>query len=90
MSPVVSIKFNIPKNKMLSLFLPKLHVSINILMKSHQVLSSNEIPAIFSEDMGQMPKVLSKKNTIVKQCFWIQIKFITEDSNAIHTIIKTR
>ncbi len=24
---------------------------------------------------------------IVKRCFWIQIKFITEDSNAIHTII---
>jgi hypothetical protein len=26
---------------------------------------------------------------IVKQCFWIQIKFITADSNAIHTIITT-
>ncbi len=26
---------------------------------------------------------------IVVQCFWIQIKFITEDSNAIRTIITT-
>ncbi len=26
---------------------------------------------------------------IVKQCFWIELKFITEDSNAIHTIITT-
>jgi hypothetical protein len=25
--------------------------------------------------------------SILKQCFWIRIKFITEDSNAIHTII---
>ncbi len=27
------------------------------------------------------------QNCIVKQCFWIQIKFITKDSNALHTII---
>jgi hypothetical protein len=26
---------------------------------------------------------------IVVRCFWIQIKFITEDTNAIHTIITT-
>ncbi len=26
---------------------------------------------------------------IVKWCFWIQIKFITEDSKAIHTITTT-
>ncbi len=26
---------------------------------------------------------------IVIGCFWIQIKFITEDSNATHTIITT-
>ncbi len=30
------------------------------------------------------------KLCIVKWGFWIQIKFITEDSNAIHTIITTR
>ncbi len=28
--------------------------------------------------------------SIVKQCFWVKIKFNTEDSNAIHTIITTR
>ncbi len=27
---------------------------------------------------------------IVKQCFLVQIKFNTEDSNAVHTIITTR
>ncbi len=26
----------------------------------------------------------------VKQCFWNYVKFITDDSNAIHTMITTR
>jgi len=38
-----------------------------------------------SEDLFRL-----KYYTIVKQCFWIQIKFITEHSNSIHTIIITR
>ncbi len=29
-------------------------------------------------------------STIVEQFFWIQIKFTTEDSNAIHTTVTTR
>jgi hypothetical protein len=29
-------------------------------------------------------------HNIVKHCLWIQIKFITKYSNAIHTIITTR
>jgi hypothetical protein len=36
-----------------------------------------------------MLKVLLLNIIIVKQCFWIQIKFNTEDSKAIHTIITT-
>jgi hypothetical protein len=35
-------------------------------------------------------EILIKVSIIVKQCFWIEIKFITHNSGAIHTIITTR
>jgi hypothetical protein len=34
---------------------PKLHISINILMKKHHNLTENKVPAILSECMDQMP-----------------------------------
>jgi hypothetical protein len=30
-----------------------------------------------------------KHSSIVQRCFWIQIKFITDDSKAMHSIITT-
>jgi hypothetical protein len=48
--------------------------SFTVLTQSH---SSNYVNKFFLN------------TSIVKQCFWILVKFISEDSNAIHTIITT-
>jgi hypothetical protein len=42
-----------------------------------------------SGDRWSLKQYNINKLCIVKQCFWIQIKFIAEDSNAINTIITT-
>jgi hypothetical protein len=61
------------------------------LIISHFISCSNlETVRTFFEGGNAFPPPPSKKVArIVKRCFWIQIKFITEDSNAIHTIITT-
>ncbi len=34
--------------------------------------------------------MLHLNNNIIEWCFWFEVKFTTDDSNAIHTIITTR
>ncbi len=41
---------------------------------------------IYTKGIG----LYNRLHIIVKQCFLVLIKFIIEDSNAIHTIITTR